>query len=57
MTRFPEPAMNALAIAHGDDRYIFLYADGRETDVMRQAGKYAANAELNFTWRDAANLS
>ena len=37
---------------HGD-RYVFVWDDQHETDIMRTAGRFAIDERLNFTWRDA----
>lgn len=49
--------LNVLTLVKGNERYIFLYNDGREKEILRHLGKYASNPELGFTWYDAAVLS
>jgi hypothetical protein len=41
----------------GDERYIFVFDDEQIPDVLRIFGRFATNAELSFTWYDAAVLS
>ena len=48
---------NVLCLVRGQERYVWMYDDGRERDVVRQLGKAAANPELSLTWKDAAMLS
>lgn len=38
------------------DRYVLLFADAQRTAALRQIGKWAANRELNFGWKDAAAM-
>ena len=49
--------LNFLAILKGSERYVFLYEDGREQDLLRTFGRFASNPELSFTWYNAAVLS
>lgn len=51
------PGMNVLALLKGDERYVFLYDDDHEAEVLRVFGRFACNHELTFTWHDAAVLS
>ena len=39
------------------ERYVFIYADGEELEVLRTFGLFASNAELSFSWYDAAVLA
>lgn len=49
--------VNVLALVKGKERYIFLYEDSQQADVLRALGRAAANPELSFSWYDAAVLS
>lgn len=49
--------LNFLATVKGSERYVFLYEDGREQDLLRTFGRFASNPELSFTWYDAAVMS
>ena len=49
--------MNVLALVKESERYVFLYDDSSPQALLEQLGKQAADAELNFTWYDAAILS
>ena len=49
--------INAVAVVKGDERYVFLFDDQRRTEVLRTAGRWAANQELSFSWYDAYTIS
>lgn len=49
--------INVLALVKGKERYIFLYNDANRSKALRTLGRYASNAELSFSWYDAAVLS
>ena len=49
--------INVLALVKGQERYIFFFDDDRRAECLRALGKLASNAELSFTWYDAALLS
>ena len=49
--------INVLALVKGDERYVFLYDDASRAETLRMLGRYASNADLSFTWYDAAVLS
>ena len=49
--------INVLALVKGQERYIFLYDDASRAETLRVLGRYASNADLSFTWYDAAVLS
>jgi len=49
--------INVLALVKGKERYIFLYDDDNRSKALRTLGRYASNAELSFSWYDAAVLS
>ena len=50
-------SMNVLALVKESERYIFLYDDESPAELLQTLGKYAADADLSFTWYDAAVLS
>ncbi len=49
--------INVLALVKGDERYVFLYDDASRSETLRTLGRFASNADLSFTWYDAAVLS
>jgi hypothetical protein len=49
--------VNVLALAKGDERFIFLYTDANKSETLRTLGRFAADPNLNFSWYDAAVLS
>lgn len=49
--------INVLALVKGQERYIFLYDDASRAETLRTLGRFASNADLSFTWYDAAVLS
>lgn len=49
--------INVLALVKGEERYIFLFDDRNRSETLRVMGRYASNADLSFTWYDAAVLS
>ena len=49
--------INILALANGNERYIFLYGDHQTGEVLRSLGRMASNPDLSFSWYDAAVLS
>ena len=49
-----------LCLAHGEDRYVFVYDagdKGQVSELLRTLGRFASDSRLNFTWYDAARLS
>jgi hypothetical protein len=49
--------VNVLALVKGKERYVFLYNDSNQTEMLRTFGRYASDPELSFSWYDAAVLS
>ena len=49
--------INILALAKGEERYIFLYNEQSRNETLRTLGRYASNSELSFSWYDAAVMS
>ena len=49
--------VNVLTLIKDGETYLFLYNDTEKAEVLRQFGQFAANADLNFTWYDAAIMS
>jgi hypothetical protein len=49
--------INILALAKGEERYIFLYNDETRGETLRMMGRYASNSDLSFSWYDAAVMS
>ena len=54
---FVDREINVLALVKGDERYVFLYDDANRAETLRMLGRFASNADLSFTWYDAAVLS
>lgn len=52
-------AINAIAMAKGEERYIVLFDDteAARLNALRTVGRWASNPELSFSWFDAAQLS
>lgn len=50
--------VNVVAVVKGKSKpreyWIFLYDDANRTEILRQAGRWASNPELAFTWYDCA---
>ncbi len=49
--------VNVLALVKGNERFVFLYDDSQQAEVLRALGRSASNPELSFSWYDAAVLS
>lgn len=49
--------INVIALVKETDRYIFLYDSESASTLLQTMGRFAADAELNFSWYDAAVLS
>ena len=43
--------------SHPLERYVFVWDCGQDEQLIQQFGRFAANPELSFNWRDAAVLS
>ena len=63
-SRFSKPNatdINVVAIVKNKtaphEYFIFLYDDANKSEILRQAGQWAANPELSFSWYDAAVAS
>lgn len=56
MNRLNGP-VNCLALAKGEERYLFLYDDDHRAECLRTLGRFASTPDLSFTWWDAAVLS
>lgn len=52
-----EIALHTVALIKGDERYLFVFDDTQEPEVLRVFGRFASNPALSFTWYDAALLS
>lgn len=48
--------INVLALVKGKERYVYLYDDSQQAEVLRMLGRHASNPELSFSWYDAAVL-
>lgn len=49
--------LNVLALIKGQDRYVFVYDDGCQPDLIDAFRQWAADPDLNFNWFDAAVLT
>ncbi|MEZ6095508.1 MAG: hypothetical protein R3C03_14975 [Pirellulaceae bacterium] len=49
--------INVLALAKGEERYLFLFNDENRAETLRMLGRYASNPDLSFSWYDAAVMS
>lgn len=49
--------LNTIAIAKGNERYIFVYDDANRAECLRTMGRFASNPDLSFTWFDCAQAS
>jgi len=47
-----ENPMPYVALARGDDCYVFRYEKGNEAELLSTLMDYAEDADLNFTWLD-----
>lgn len=50
-------ALNVLALVKDAERYVFVFDDDSDDRLLQQLGQLAADADLSFTWYDAAVLS
>ena len=41
----------------GEERYVLLYEEGRESEACHAVGRWADEYDLNFTWNDAARVA
>ena len=48
--------INYTVLAKGKEKYIWIWADGRESEVMQSIGKMAADRMLSLDWKDAARV-
>lgn len=49
--------VSVVALARGNEQYLFIFDDRNRTELLRTIGRFAANPELSFSWYDAAILS
>ena len=49
--------LHITGIVKGDERYIVLFDEAHRADALRTIGRWASNAELSFSWYDAARVS
>ena len=56
MNRLPTVDLNLLALARGEDCYLFVYDDGSRKELFETLCRFAIEPTLNFTWYDAAIL-
>jgi hypothetical protein len=53
----PDSDVLLLVVRRGQDRYVWIFTPNRRDEVVRSAGRFASNPDLNFTWWDAAQLA
>ena len=46
-----------MVLVKGPEKYFFTYDAANRIEVMRQAGRFAANPDLSLTWYDAAVIT
>lgn len=46
-----------IALAKGEERYVYVYREGSERRIMNAIGRHASSLDLSLTWYDAAVLS
>jgi len=56
MNRTTTDDLHVMALAKGEERYVFIWRSGQEKELLRTFGRFAANPELSLTWHDAAIL-
>lgn len=49
--------MNVVALIKNGERYVFLYDDKSDKEMLRTLGRYAADPELSLNFFDAAYLT
>ena len=49
--------LNVLALLKGPERYVFVYDDESQDDLLDAFRHYASDPNLSFTWFDAAVLT
>lgn len=57
MNRIKSNDVLVLAVVKGAEQWVFVYREDRASEVIRTAGRFAADPELDFTWYDAARIS
>lgn len=49
--------LNVLALLKGPERYVFVYDDASQEELLDAFRHYASDPNLSFTWFDAAVLT
>ncbi len=60
MTRLethPTGDLIVAALARGKERYVLMYEPAQRAEALRVIGRWASNADLDFSWFDAAQLA
>ena len=52
-----ERGINVVALVKDSERYVFLYDKESTSALLQTLGRFAGDAELSFSWYDAAVLS
>lgn len=48
--------INVIMLARGEQHFIFLFDDNNRHGILRQLAQFAADPEVQFSWRDAAMI-
>jgi len=56
-TRSTSDEILVVALARNDEQYVVLYTERYRKEALRTLGRWAANPDLSFNWRDVAELS
>lgn len=49
--------VNVLVIERAQHRYVFIFTDEHVTEILRTAGRFADDSDLNFNWTDANKIA
>ena len=49
--------LNVLALIKGEERYVFVYDDQCQAELIDKFRQWASDPDISFTWFDAAVMS
>ncbi len=49
--------IDIVAVVKGSERYVFLFDHAHRAEALRTVCRFAADAELSFSWYDCASVS
>lgn len=49
--------LSVLALVRGNERFVYVYDDGSQEELVRAIRAQAADPEVSLTWYDAAVLT